>query len=437
MSRVLPTASGAAVVTVAGLNRDDPILVDATDGNAHAATVVSIDAAAHWVTWTPALPPGMVPLSGGFIQSATELTFPAQSATDAAGRIYTIDTSNDRDDRDDDDDHDWDGGAAELQTYSFTDAFVPASGPAPIQSPSRVTLVEKVRQSGNEVRVHVMSYQYLQGAVAGPVISPGFAYKTYGWDTNSDGSLKSLTQKFQLHDGGRHNTEVMATFDARRNTTRISVSGPHVEYDDHDRRSDRDVDNDDDRTVPGLILLRMTTRSGSLKIEYDVHSPVPVPDLAPPVLTMPSSLTVEATGPSGAVVTFATSAFDAVDHIRPVICTADSGSVFPLGSTTVTCSATDDSGNKTPGTFKVTVKDSVAPVLTLPATITVTTSSTSGANVSYTATAADAVSGSRSVSCSPSSGSKFKVGTTSVSCSASDSTGNTATGSFNVTVNKN
>ena len=60
--------------------------------------------------------------------------------------------------------------------------------------------------------------------------------------------------------------------------------------------------------------------------------------------------------------------------------------------------------------------------------------SPAGAAVTYTATANDNVDGSVPVSCTPASGSMFAIGTTTVNCSATDAHGNSATGSFSVTV---
>lgn len=50
--------------------------------------------------------------------------------------------------------------------------------------------------------------------------------------------------------------------------------------------------------------------------------------------------------------------------------------------------------------------------------------------------AADAVDGTVSVSCTPRSGSSFKLGRTAVKCSATDSSGNTGTAAFTVTVKR-
>lgn len=58
------------------------------------------------------------------------------------------------------------------------------------------------------------------------------------------------------------------------------------------------------------------------------------------------------------------------------------------------------------------------------------------ARVRYAVTATDGVDGAVPVSCSPRSGSWFRLGRTSVTCSATDSSGNTATRRFTVTVRR-
>lgn len=157
-------------------------------------------------------------------------------------------------------------------------------------------------------------------------------------------------------------------------------------------------------------------------------------DTTPPVLSLPTDMTLEATGPSGAVASFSSTANDAVDGPRSVTCAPASGSTFPLGVTTVNCSASDTSGNTANGSFNVTVQDTTAPVLTLPANISTEATGPAGAMVTFSASASDLVNGPLSVTCSPASGSTFAVGTTAVNCSALDTSGNSANGSFNVTV---
>jgi len=116
------------------------------------------------------------------------------------------------------------------------------------------------------------------------------------------------------------------------------------------------------------------------------------------------------------------------------VCTPASGNVFPVGTTTVLCTATDRASNLAFGMFKVNVRDVTPPVLTSPAGITVDADSTSGAVVPYVATANDAVDGAVTPNCTPASGSTFPVGDTTVTCTATDAAGNVASASFTVTV---
>jgi hypothetical protein len=163
---------------------------------------------------------------------------------------------------------------------------------------------------------------------------------------------------------------------------------------------------------------------------------VTVMDTTPPSLNLPAGITTEATGPAGAAVSYTATATDLVDGPVPASCTPASGSTFALDQTTlVTCTATDASGNTTAGTFPVTVADTTPPSLNLPGDITAGATGPAGAAVSYTATATDLVDGPVPASCTPASGNSFPMGTTTVNCSATDAHGNTATGSFKVTVN--
>ncbi len=82
----------------------------------------------------------------------------------------------------------------------------------------------------------------------------------------------------------------------------------------------------------------------------------------PPVLNLPADVTVEATDPAGAVVTFEATATDAEDDPDPaVVCDPASGSLFPVGTTTVTCTATDTTGATASGSFAVAVTPPPAP----------------------------------------------------------------------------
>jgi hypothetical protein len=161
---------------------------------------------------------------------------------------------------------------------------------------------------------------------------------------------------------------------------------------------------------------------------------VNVRDTTPPALSLPANITAEATGPTGAVVTYSATATDIVDGSRPVTCDHASGSVYPVAFTTVQCTASDSHGNVATGSFAVNVRDTTPPALSLPANITAEATGPTGAAVTYSATATDIVDGSRPVTCDHPSGSAFPLGTTTVQCSATDTHNNTAYGSFTVTV---
>jgi hypothetical protein len=80
----------------------------------------------------------------------------------------------------------------------------------------------------------------------------------------------------------------------------------------------------------------------------------------PPTLNLPADFTVEATGPGGAVVTYTVSTSPGAT----VACVPPPGATFPLGTTTVQCTATDAYNQTTTGAFTVTVADRTPPVVT-------------------------------------------------------------------------
>ena len=92
---------------------------------------------------------------------------------------------------------------------------------------------------------------------------------------------------------------------------------------------------------------------------------IAVNDVTPPVVTVESK-TVEATSPSGATVAYDASAVDNVDGPLTPTCTPPSGSVFALGTTPTSCSATDAAGNTGTGSGTITVVDTTAPAVGCP-----------------------------------------------------------------------
>jgi len=158
-------------------------------------------------------------------------------------------------------------------------------------------------------------------------------------------------------------------------------------------------------------------------------------DSTPPTLGLPSNVTAEATGPSGAAVSYSASATDNMDPHPSVSCSPSSGSTFALGTNLVQCTATDATGNHASGGFNVTVVDTTPPKLTLPQNMTLDATSPQGALVNFSTGASDIVDLHPTVSCSPTSGSIFAIQTTVVQCVARDASHNSSQGSFSVTIN--
>ncbi len=113
-----------------------------------------------------------------------------------------------------------------------------------------------------------------------------------------------------------------------------------------------------------------------------------------------------------------------------------SGTTFPEGTHTVQYSATDACMNVSLCTFTIEVLgDSEDPTANCPGNITVgNDAGLCGANVTFNATVSDNCP-SATIACSAMSGDFFAVGTTTVNCVAVDAAGNTATCSFDITVN--
>ncbi|MGB7924334.1 MAG: HYR domain-containing protein [Pyrinomonadaceae bacterium] len=133
----------------------------------------------------------------------------------------------------------------------------------------------------------------------------------------------------------------------------------------------------------------------------------------------------------GAVVTFSdptsTGSCDSVESAPA------SGSFFPVGTTTVTGSAS----NGNPCSFTVTINDTQAPVISCPDDISAfeSTPGSGSAVVNYAPpSVTENDPAGAPVTCDHPSGSSFPVGTTLVTCTATDAATNSASCSFNVTV---
>jgi hypothetical protein len=126
---------------------------------------------------------------------------------------------------------------------------------------------------------------------------------------------------------------------------------------------------DCDVPASGRLPLGLTTVTctASDRAGYEVIASfaITVADRTAPALDgVPSDVAMEASGPDGGVADWpAPTATDTVDGAVAVTCDPAAGSTFAIGTTTVTCSATDAAGNVTTAVFTVEVS---APAVELP-----------------------------------------------------------------------
>ncbi len=186
----------------------------------------------------------------------------------------------------------------------------------------------------------------------------------------------------------------------------------------------------------GETTIHWTATDGAMN-SSSTTSTVTVVDTTPPTVDDNADQTLEATSAAGAAATFPTpTAHDLVDGDFASICDYASGATFPIGTTTVTCSATDAHNNTGSSSFDITVQDTTPPVIAAHGDESAEATSAAGAIVSYTSPAtSDIVDGAGVATCAPASGSQFALGSTTVYCNATDAHGNPAVQtSFQVSV---
>ncbi|MBI1387563.1 MAG: HYR domain-containing protein [bacterium] len=174
----------------------------------------------------------------------------------------------------------------------------------------------------------------------------------------------------------------------------------------------------------------------TLKQRLGANFTYTITDTQPPVINCPSNITVNAANASGSVVSFPTpAATDLLDPSPVVTVSPKSGSLFPLGNTTVSVVASDVAGNTSTCSFIVSVTDGAAPQIECPADVAVEAAGPNGAVVNYSAPAAfDVIDPNPTVVSDPASGSQFSLGDTVVTSVATDFAGNSSVCTFTVHV---
>jgi hypothetical protein len=210
----------------------------------------------------------------------------------------------------------------------------------------------------------------------------------------------------------------------------LVVSGSNV----RSAFADNVVHSVDDSVSDGTVTLA----PGQTPSKYNVLTSQPtiiLPNPRPPANTAPQLQLprnvdpIEGNTPGGATFTYIVSAVDSEYGPYPTPrCNPESGSTFPLGTTTVNCQVTDLGGLSDHGSFTVTVVDTKPPEwpanLQLNNILFKTAQPT--VQVSYTTPrGTDIVDGPIDATCSLASGSSFhSEQTTTISCILKDNTGN-------------
>jgi hypothetical protein len=198
---------------------------------------------------------------------------------------------------------------------------------------------------------------------------------------------------------------------------------------------------------PGTYSVSCFATDDSNNLSAEFTYTLTVVDNTPPVLTgVPDNIVgEEATGPEGAIVTYDGPTASDTAGDATVSCSPASGATFSLGTTTVTCTATDDGGNTAEATFTVEVVDTTPPTVETPNSdvlVAVDSSGSGSLDFESQVTATDLVDPNPVVECTATggagngstSGDPLPIGETEVTCTATDASNNEASGTYTVRV---
>ena len=158
----------------------------------------------------------------------------------------------------------------------------------------------------------------------------------------------------------------------------------------------------------------------------------------PPTIAIPDDYTINLLeSETESIVSFDVTATDNFAVTAGPTCSHTSDTAFPIGVTTVTCTAEDAAGNVGSDSFTVTILeyDTISPTIDIPSDMTISETGVSSGGVGvFTVTASDNIGVVSGPTCSHTSGDTFAVGSTTVTCTAEDGNGNVGNGSFIITV---
>ncbi len=175
-----------------------------------------------------------------------------------------------------------------------------------------------------------------------------------------------------------------------------------------------DIDCTDTATLQGIVdYLSDTTKvpAGTVKTMHQVLTTGYTATTTPPVVPVIAAHADVSVATSSSTGEFVTYTNPTVTPTGTVTCAPASGTLFAIGSTTVSCTSTGAATT----TFVVAVTQTVIPVIASHADVSVATTSASGEFVTYTN---PTVTAAGTVTCAPASGTLFALGSTTVSCTS-------------------
>jgi hypothetical protein len=180
----------------------------------------------------------------------------------------------------------------------------------------------------------------------------------------------------------------------------------------------------------GVTVVTWTAKDASGNTST-VTQKVTVKDSTAPAIQAPADLSAEQTSPEGAAVALGSAI--AVDAVSAVVVSNDAPAIFPAGVTVVTWTATDAAGNSAAATQKVTVKDTVAPVIGALDALVLEQVSAAGTAATLSAPGVSDAADAAPVLTNDAPA-IFPAGVTVVNWTAKDKAGNVSTASQTVTV---
>jgi hypothetical protein len=182
---------------------------------------------------------------------------------------------------------------------------------------------------------------------------------------------------------------------------------------------------------PGYTTITLTIYDGEFSASDTVD--IIISDTTPPELNVGPDITCEAEAPEGTQVTLSPSACDICD-LNPLI-TSTAPALFPMGTTIVTVTANDESGNSASQSLRVTITDTTPPRLILPSPPLMQVEATSGDGTPVSLPGPIVVdNGDAKPILTNDAPLVFPLGETTFTWTATDASGNEATGLFTVWV---